>query len=423
LVVEDSQPVTASIAETVPRSDAMTRNLAIYPWFKFAQSLLFWQAVWFLYFQDVLTPAAAIALYAVYDLSVTVLEVPLGVLSDRIGRRRTLIASALAAAVGSALLATGDSFAAFALGQALLGAGAAFASGTDSATLYESLAALGREDEVEEQESRALRFALWGFALSAVTGGAVALWSFPATFWGAAVAMLAAFALALRLTEPPRSGNVVETAGQLTALKAAVAQPVLRWIFVLAVVMYGFSHLPFVFGQPFIAAALADVGLGDETPVVSGAVTAVMMGLSAVASLFALTLRGRLGLTGILLLAFGMQIGLIAVLALTQSWLAIAVLFLRIVPDALSHPFMMGRIQPLLGDVVRATYVSMQSLAGKLVFSFSLLLAAGSASDVAALPYDDIRRILGWYVAAGLLVWVTLWLTARKAGVAPPVPN
>ena len=410
-------PASHSLA--MPLSGGMQRNLAVYPWFKFTQSLLFWQAIWFLYFQDTLTPAAAIALYAVYDISVTVLEVPLGVLSDRMGRRRTLIASALTAALGSLLLAVGDSFVAFALGQALIGAGAAFASGTDSATLYESLAALGRAEEVEEQETRALRFSLWGFSLSAVAGGVIALWSFEATFWGAAVALMIGFVLALRLSEPPRAVGHVATASQLNALRAAMGLPVLRWIFVLSVAMYGFSHLPFVFGQPFIAASLDEVGLGEETPLVSGGVTAVMMSLSAVASLYALRLKGRLGLTGILLLAFGMQIGLIAVLALTQSWLAIAVLFLRIVPDALSHPFKMGRIQPLLRDEARATYVSVQSLAGKLVFSISLLIAAGSASNVSALPYADIRFILGWYVTGGVALWLALRLKARRAGVDP----
>lgn len=408
-------PAPSTLA--APAISALRRNLVIYPWFKFAQSLLFWQAVWFLYFQDALTPAAAIALYAVYDISVTVLEVPLGVLSDRIGRRRTLIAAALSGAAGSALLALGDTFAVFVLAQVLIGAGAAFASGTDSATLYETLVALDKGDEIEAQETRALQFSYSGFSLSAVIGGAVALWSFEATFWGAALAMLMAFMLAYRLTEPPRVETQVAKAGQITALKAAIRQPVLRWIFVLALVMYGFSHLPFVFGQPFIAASLQQIGLGAETPLVSGAVTAVMMGLSVAASFFVLRLRGRIGLVGILMLAFGMQIGLIAVLTLTQSWLAIGVLFLRMVPDALSHPFKMGRIQPLLPDTVRATYVSLQNLAGKLVFSVSLLMAAGAASDVAVLPYADIRTILGWYVGVGLAIWLGLMLTARQAGI------
>ena len=395
----------------------MAANLKLYPWFKFAQSLLFWQAVWFLYFQEALSPAAAIALYAVYDISVTLFEVPLGVVSDRLGRRKTLIAGSICSAFGAAALALGDGFGVFVLGQVLIGAGAAFISGTDSATLYESLAALGREEEIEAQETRALQFSLVGFSLSAVVGGAVALWSYPATFWTTALAMIAAFWLAWSLKEPPRQAKAGVAINQTAALRSAFRIPVLRWIFVLSVVMYGFSHLPFVFGQPFIAASLTAVGLSDEAPLVSGAVSAVMMAMSFLASLFALRLKGQLGLTGILLLAFGMQIGLITVLTLTKSWIAIAVLFLRIVPDALSHPFKMGRIQPLLKDEVRATYVSMQNLAGKLVFAASLFLAAGAASDVAALPYEDIRRILGWYVAAGAVILLGLAVTARRVGV------
>ena len=67
---------------------------------------------------------------------------------------------------------------------------------------------------------------------------------------------------------------------------------------------------------------------------------------------------------------------------------------------------------------MRATYVSFQSLCGKLVFSASLLIASISASEVAEMPYDDIRAILGWYLAAGVLVWATLAVTARRAGVS-----
>ena len=412
--------VSEKVTTGAPTGAAMARNIRRYPWFKFAQSLLFWQAVWFLYFQQTLSPAAAIALYAVYDLAVTVLEVPLGVLSDRIGRKRTLIASGVAGGVGAALLGFGDSFAVIALGQVFVGAGVAFASGTDSALLYESLAAAGREDEIEAQETRALQYSLSGFAVSAALGGAAALWSYEATFWAAAVAMGASALIAASLTEPPRHADAESPVTSRAALRAAIRQPVLRWIFVLSVAMYGFSHLPFVFGQPFIASALGAVGLEGEAPLVSGGVSAVMMGLSVVASLFALRLRGRIGLVPMLLLAFGMQIALIAVLAATQSWLAIAVLFLRIVPDALSRPFKMARIQPLLRDQVRATYVSMQSLAGKLAFSVGLLIAAGSASDVAALPHAEISRILIWFVAIGLVVWAGLALTARRAGVAPP---
>ena len=152
-----------------------TRNVAIYPWFKFCQSLIFWQAIWFLYFQNELSAAEAILLYAIYDVATTALEVPSGYMSDRLGRRFTLIASAIAGIAGAALLALGNSFWVFALAQVLLGAKIAFASGTDSALLYESLAATGRQNEIERQELKAWRFSFSALAISAVMGGALAL--------------------------------------------------------------------------------------------------------------------------------------------------------------------------------------------------------------------------------------------------------
>jgi len=118
---------------------ALNRNIALYRWSRFLRSLIFWQAVWFLYFQDVLSAAEAILLYAVYDVAVTALEVPSGYMSDRLGRRKTLILSAFAAFGGAVLLAIGDSFMTFAMGQILIGTGGALASGTDEAMLYESL--------------------------------------------------------------------------------------------------------------------------------------------------------------------------------------------------------------------------------------------------------------------------------------------
>ncbi len=397
----------------MPQSPA--RTVALFPWFQFAQSLLFWQAVWFLYFQQTLSAPQAILLYAIYEISVTVVEVPSGYMSDRLGRRLTLLCSALSTLAGLVLLAAGDSFAAFAVAQALIGAGRAFASGTDSSLLFESLAAEGREDEIEAQELKAWRYSYVAAALSAITGGVLAGWYDSAPFWASAVAMVGVLILVWLFSEPPRhlregqDGQV-----QLGSLKAALVHPVLVWLFAISVLMYVFSHIPFVFGQPFILEALSGIGLEGEAPLVSGTVSALMMGISVLASGFAPRLRGRLGLSGIVLLAYGMQIGLIAVLALTNSALAIGFLFLRMVPDALSRPFIMARIQPMLSDDSRATYLSLKSLCARVLFAGSLYLASGTAQDAGTMAYSDIRAVLGWYVLAGVICIATLYVTARR---------
>jgi MFS family permease len=396
-----------------------TRTIPLIPWYQFLNSLLFWQAVWFLYFQSNLSGAEAIILYSVYDISVTVLEVPSGYFSDRIGRRFTLLLSTLCSLLGCLVLALSGSFTLFALGQALLGAGSAFKSGTDSSLLYESLEAAGRADEVEEQKVRAWRFSLAGFALSALLGGAMSMWSDSLPFFATALAFAIAALLVLMMSEPPRKA-LVAFGGQLATLKAAMLHPVLAWLFALSVLMYGFSHLPFVFGQPFILTALEGWGLGTDAPLASGAVTGAMMLISVLASLVALRLRRTLGLPLLLLCAFGLQIGLIGALATSTSTLVIGVLLLRMVPDSLANPFIIVRIQPLLEDNTRATYLSLKSLGGKVLFAATLMLAATTASDAGLLPADDLQRILVWYTIGGLACITALAITARWVQIAPP---
>ncbi|NNL72340.1 MAG: MFS transporter, partial [Silicimonas sp.] len=179
------------------------RNVVLYPWFKFLQNLLFWQATWFLFFQSELSAAQAILIYVFYDIATTVLEVPSGYLSDRAGRRVTLIVSAVAGLLAAVMQAFGEGFLIFALAQVALGAHIAFASGTDSALLYESLEAEGRSDEVEAQEVRAWRFTFAGLMVSAVAGGAMAYFGLRIPYVATAIAFAILVVVALRFREPP----------------------------------------------------------------------------------------------------------------------------------------------------------------------------------------------------------------------------
>lgn len=395
------------------------RNVALYPWFKFFQNLVFWQATWFLFFQSELSAAHALLIYVFFDIATTIFEVPSGYLSDRVGRRFTLILSALAALLAASMQAVGSEFWVFALAQVALGAHIAFASGTDSAFLYEALAEDGREAEVEAQELRAWRFNFAALAMSAVTGGAMALWDLRLPYFVTTAAFAFCILVVFRFTEPARKDRSTSAGevARLSELRRALTQPVLVWMFLLSVLMYGFSHIPFVFGQPFILIALDDMGLAANAPLVSGGVTAIMMLVSILTSWAALSIRQSIGLKGILLLAFGMQIALVGGLAATGSSIAIALLLLRMVPDSLSRPFILARIQPELPSEIRATYLSLQSLAGRILFAASLALASVNASDIGAMAGGEIRAILSAYALVGLCAWAGLFILGRKRAI------
>lgn len=395
---------------------AWSRNVRLNRWYRFFRSLTFWQAVWFLYFQLELSAAQAILLYALYDIATTLLEVPSGYASDRIGRRRTLMISALGGLFGASLMGIGGTFPIILAGQILIGVSMAFASGTDESFLYESLKADGRADQIEQEELSAWRYSYVALMLSAVTGGLIGLYSIKLTFFLGAIAFAISFALVLMFKEPETRGKTAAPFN-IAPIRMALQQPTLRWLFAISVLMYGFSHLPYVFGQPFIIEALDRFDLAEQAPLVSGTVTMVMMGLSLLASLIAPGLRARIGLGAMVLLSFAMQVGLAAALALTNSLFVVALLFLRMVPDAFSRPFVIARIQPLLPSEVRATYLSVQSLCGRILFAASLWVASGSANDAGTLPYAEIQQILGWYVGLGLVAIVVLLLTLRFAQV------
>jgi MFS family permease len=411
---------TNSNRETPIAPQNLSRNLTILPWMKFAQNLLFWQATWFLYLQGTLSAAEAVLLYAIYDICTTLFEVPSGYMSDRVGRRVTLIASAVAGIAAMVCFSIGGSFAVFVLAQLFLGASMAFASGTDSSLLYETLAAEGRENDVEQYELRLWRFTFAALMVSAVTGGLMARALPVLPFVLSGLAFVAMLVLATRLRDSqadPDTPPVPTAIGP--AIAAAFQNPVLLWLFALSVVMYGFSHVPFVFGQPFILKALDQMGLSGEAPLVSGVVTTIMMAVSVAASFAAPAIRQRIGLAATLLLAFALQVLLCSVLALSQSPLVIAFLFIRMVPDSLSRPFILARTQPLLTDGMRATYLSLQSFAGRIVFAASLWLASRNVSDVGEMPVADLTRVLGGFALAGLLVWGVLALLARRIPLEP----
>ena len=237
------------------------------------------------------------------------------------------------------------------------------------------------------------------------------------TYYASAIAFVLCLMVVLFFREPASSRPVVGEWARLGSLRGAFRNPILLWLFGLSAMMYGFSHLPFIFGQPFILQALGSLNLAANAPIVSGAVTALMMLISVLTSWLAPSIRARIGLAGILLLAFGMQIGLVAGLAITGSVLAIALLLLRMVPDSFSRPFIIARIQRELPDEVRATYLSIQSLVARLLFAGSLYLAAGAASDVGAMTHDQISTILTGYALAGLIAFATLGFASRKRSI------
>ncbi len=394
----------------------MERNLRLYPWYQSARNLLFWQGVWFLYFEKVLSAEEAIFLAAIFELGSVILEVPSGYFSDAVGRRITLLISAFAAIAAYLLFYTGNTFAAFVAAQLLWSVAISFNSGTDSAILYDSLHALGRTQEIAESEARAWRYSYIALALSAALGGLMATGataeSYALTYFISALAGLATLGLAWAFTEPPNNAQGRSAAPPVTQFGIVIARlrdPVLRWMLVFIVTLYVLSHVPFVFVQPYVRELLAGFDLARETPAITGMIVALMMAVSAILGWFVVSLRDRFGTKMMFVTALLLQTGLIAAMAWIIHPLVIGFLLLRMVPGALTRPFFLEAIQPRLQSSYRATYLSVQSLIARLVFSAALFAAAAAVTGTGTLDRAGLTQILPWFALAATVLTAWLW--------------
>ncbi|MGB3407637.1 MAG: MFS transporter, partial [Jannaschia sp.] len=71
-------------------------------------------------------------------------------------------------------------------------------------------------------------------------------------------------------------------------------------------------------------------------------------------------------------------------------------------------------VQRLLRDESRATFLSLKSLAGRILFAGTLWLAAQSTTTVGQMPDADVRRVMATYAIGGLCALIALSLAARR---------
>lgn len=166
------------------------------------------------------TPSRIGLALGIYGLAQALLQLPLGWLSDRVGRKPVIVGGLLVFALGSAVAAMADSVAGIILGRALQGAGAI------ASTIMAMVADLTRE----EQRTKAM--ALVGvsigfsFTVALVLGPVVAAFGdLSAVFWLTALLSLAGIAILVGLVPtPPR---VAATAPSFESMRPALASPLL----------------------------------------------------------------------------------------------------------------------------------------------------------------------------------------------------
>src|SRR4051812_3867990 len=124
-------------------SSSAARNVKRLSWFNFCSDFRLYSPIAILYFSEMGGSfARGSAVFAIVMVASAAFEVPTGIWSDRVGRRRTLLAGALASFVSVTLYALAasvrGSFVVLVFGALLEGLSRSLFSGNNDALLYES---------------------------------------------------------------------------------------------------------------------------------------------------------------------------------------------------------------------------------------------------------------------------------------------
>ncbi|HES58191.1 MAG TPA: hypothetical protein ENO21_02045 [Firmicutes bacterium] len=159
------------------------------------------------------------------------------------------------------------------------------------------------------------------------------------------------------------------------------------------------------------------LGLFDisrSTPLATGVQTALTLLLASLVAQRSIVLRDRLGTGGVLLAAMIIQTAIIGVMAVALHPLVAILIIARSVPRGLMTAPLNAAVVPRVPRHERATYLSVQSLAGRLGFALYLLAMAALPGAAGADGWSSIRLLLLIGLGIGAVALAALGVTLRR---------
>jgi MFS family permease len=243
------------------------RNIRLFRWFNFCNDFRIYGPVMVVYFAAVTgSYADGVLILAIAKIASSLFEVPTGVFSDYVGRRRTMLAGQVANIALIAAYAIAPNFLLLAVGAALEGLSFSLFSGNQEAFLYDTLKDAEREDEYAEWQGRLSAMFQWALAASAlVSAGVLLFYPFRVLFWLSLAPQLLGLGLAFLTTEPKRHGREIET-NLLAHLREALAGFARDWklrdVSIASMLGFALGEAKHMFYPAFIAQLWPQWGLG-----------------------------------------------------------------------------------------------------------------------------------------------------------------
>lgn len=384
-------------------------NLRLIPVHEALSHSAAWIPVFVLFTRSRFDLDGAILAASLYYLFVVLLEVPSGWMSDSLGRVITLRIAALGFLGAHLCFGFGDDrFGVIILGQFMMALGYASLSGTDVTFHYGTLEALGQASSYGDRQARVASIGYGFSSASALLGGLLGLLDIRLAFLASGMIALAQFALTLRLVEPPSITHAEAFTSQIGLCLRYLNSRFLGWLFFYGIILVTLEHVVFTVMQPWLTEALGhsadDLG---STPLLAGALFGVISLVGSMAARLSDRVSRSIGVKTTLVVLAASAAVVISAMSIGTHLILLLLLVFRSVPGAAAPVTISTAVAPRIERHHRATFLSLNSLAGRLGYGLVLLTVSARASDDVLGVLRSLAR-LSWVLVAVLVV-TALW--------------
>ena len=328
--------------------------------------------------------------------TIFVMEVPTGLLADRVGRKWSIFASTVLLASAEFIFIFARSFEWYVFIALLTGIGFAFASGAVEALVYDSLPSENREDAMKRAMGRVNSYSLIAFVVAPIIGGLIigdaAVENFIPAIALTVVALLVGALVCLTLREPVVDSSEAKTSS-MTLLRDGVQllrhhQRLRRLVMLIVFTTPITSSLITTLGPPYLTE-------NDAAPFMAGVVLSLGSLLAAFTTRYAYKLEEWLGQAraiALLILLPGAMYWLLAAVAGPAAIVLVMILMLGI--NDMKAPLFSAYQNALIESKNRATVLS-------LINMFLNLFVALAAPLFTAIAETSLA---GAFVALGAMI-------------------
>jgi MFS family permease len=374
--------------------------------FAFLQKTLFPMAIITLFWKDRigLSLTEILVLQGIFSAATVLLEYPSGYVSDRLGYRTALSIATVIGTAGWGLYTIAGSFGEVLAAEILLGTALSFISGSDSALLYETLLAEGKEGSYTRYEGRMNGFSQTGEALGALFAGVMYAAMPLLPFFLQIGVWVAAFSVVRTMKEPPRDLAVIAHSHFMEALRitryAFLENRRLRAIILLNTLLGIASFYPVWLIQPYMREH--GVPLAWFGPAWAGA--NLMVAIFALASH---RVHAALGDRNGIILFCALILAGYAGLGLVGGTFGFLFYYLLTGMRGLRGPIFLHYTQNESRSGNRASILSLQSLAFRIAFIITGPMV-GRMADRMGVQQSFHYLLYGFLVTLPLLSWLFL---------------